>query len=140
MGGEVILDNGRIAQGVAILNKDGSINNGGGGSSGGGVVISLPDSSGNASFSATGTGQWVLASAALCQFQTVQNGAGTAVVEIHGSSLNTVTPSQGTLLCTLTTTSNDDSATQTKDQAVYKYKLAKVITLTATSVSVTMEY
>lgn len=139
MGGEVILDDGRIAQGVAILNKDGSINNGVG-SSGGGNVISLPDSSGNASFSAAGTGKWVLASAALCQFQTIQNGSGTAVVEIHGSSFNTTTPSLGTLLCTLTTTLNGDPATQTKDQAVYKYKLAKVTSLTATSVSVTMEY
>lgn len=105
---------------------------------GAGAVSILPNASGvQAAFTAAETGTWLEFPAAICAFQTVQSGTGSAVVEIHGSNNNTVTPSTGTLLGTLTTSSSGDSATLTKDSAVYKYKLAKVTTLTATSVTVT---
>lgn len=100
-----------------------------------GVVVILPNQSGDQDvFTSTGTGEWFVCAAPVCSLQTIQTGSGDAVVEMHGSNSNTVTPSAGTLLCTLTTASDGDSATQTKDQAAYKYKCAKVTTLTATSV------
>jgi hypothetical protein len=91
-----------------------------------------------AAFTSAATGTWTKAPAEVCTFQTAQTGAGSCIVEIHGSNDRSVTPGAGTLLCTLTTASNGDTATQSKDSAAYRYKLAKPTTMTATNVLVLM--
>ena len=101
------------------------------------AVSILPNAAGNkVPFTAAETGTWLEFPASVCMFQTVQSGAGSCVVEVHGSAVNTVTPGSGTLLGTLTTSADGDTATLAKEYAAYKYKLAKPTTLTATDVTV----
>lgn len=92
-----------------------------------GILRTLLNSTGGTTFTATDTGKWVAFHVGRITIEAFLSAAGgTATVEIHGSNYSNTTPSAATLLATVTLSGANDRATQSKPEAFYLYKCAKV--------------
>jgi len=100
----------------------------------------LLNASGGLKFTTAETGQWIEAPAATCTFEaTLDNTASpAATIEIHGSNSESTTPGTGTRLGTITLSGANDTASFAAFAAAYRYKCAKVTSISGASAAATV--